>query len=319
MFLIEYMDFGATMRKSILLACVILLLLSGTLCACTADNLRNVRVAYACRTELTESSTDSAIGYVEHKVVDAPGERLYILTLQLALYDPDSGDLVSPFPDGLIIRGIELDSAGVAHVTFSEAYAALDGMSRTLADSCTLYTLTQFPEINGVAIRAGETAEEGPVLRCENMVPSIEDLRLQEYDITFYFPSSDMKSLVAVNKNLVISEADSLTQTIVEHLILGYRFDTGFRRHISQYTKCLSAQVRSRTCYVDLNMEFLEMNLCSDDGLSLTVYSIVNTLCLLDTVDRVQFLIEGEKMSDVMTEGFDSPMEPDYSLVIAEE
>ena len=61
------------------------------------------------------------------------------------------------------------------------------------------------------------------------------------------------------------------------------------------------------------------MNLCSDDGLSLTVYSIVNTLCLLDTVDRVQFLIEGEKMSDVMTEGFDSPMEPDYSLVIAEE
>lgn len=306
------------MKKTAVMACIILIFLSCTLCACTSGDLRTVQVAYACRTELSENSPASAIGYVEHKVVDAPGERLYILTLQLALYDPDTSELISPFPDGLIIRGIELDDAGIAHVVFSEAYAALDGMSRTLADSCTLYTLAQFPEINGVAIQAGENAEEGPILRCEDMISGIESLRLQEYEITFYFPSDDMKSLVAVNKNLVISEADSLTQTIVEHLILGYRFDTGFRRHISQYTQCLSAQVRSRTCYVDLSMEFLELNLCNEEGLSLTAYSIVNTLCLLDTIDRVQFLIEGEAVSGIMTPGFDAPMEPDYSLVIVE-
>lgn len=307
------------MRKTVAAASILLILLSITLCACSSGNLRTVQVAYACRTQLSETSPASAIGYVEHKIVDAPGERLYLLTLQLALYDPDVSDLTSPFPDGLMIRGIELDDAGIAHVIFSDAYAALDGMSKTLADSCTLCTLAQFPEINGVAIQGGgEDAQEGPVLRREDIITGIESLRLQEHEITFYFPSSSMDSLVAVNKNIVISEADSLTKTILEHLILGYRFDTGFRRHISQYTQCFSAQVRSRTCYVDLSADFLELNLCSDEGISLTVYSIVDTLCLLDTIDRVQFTIDGEIAYDVMTPGFDAPMEPNYSLVVEE-
>lgn len=306
------------MKKIFIPVCMVVILLLILLCACTAKNLRTVQVAYICRTEMTENSPDSLIHYIEHQVVDAPGERLYILTLQLALYDPDASDLVSAFPDGLMIREIKLDDAGIAHVTFSEEYASLDGMSKTLADSCTLYTLIQFPEIHGVTIRAGEDAEEGPILQDENIITEIESLRLQEYEITFYFPSSDMKSLVAVIKNLVISEDDSLTEAIMEHLILGYRFDSGFRRHISQYTECLSAQIHSRTCYVDLSADFLDLNVLNDEGTSITVYAIVNTLCLLDTIDRVQFLIEGEIVSDVMTPGFDAPIEPDYTLVVEE-
>ena len=135
-------------------------LLALVLSGCGPKDLRTVKVAYACKTVLDDESPDSAIGYVEHRVVDVPGERMYFLTLQLALYDPDTRGLVSPFPDNTIIRGVKIDSEGVVNVTYSDAYAALDGMSRTLAELCTLYTLTQFPEVKGVRKRIYEVIGE---------------------------------------------------------------------------------------------------------------------------------------------------------------
>lgn len=291
-------------------------LLALVLSGCGPKDLRTVKVAYACKTVLDDESPDSAIGYVEHRVVDVPGERMYFLTLQLALYDPDTRGLVSPFPDNTIIRGVKIDSEGVVNVTYSDAYAALDGMSRTLAELCTLYTLTQFPEVKGVRIYVGD--EAGEILRPEGVITGIESLRLVTQEVTLYYPSADKTGLVAVTDTLTISEADSLSEAIVQRLIAGNSFESGFRRHIAQKTRCISAETKSRTCYVNLSVEFLLMNVAREDGVSLTVYSVVDSLCQLPQVDRVQFLIEGAPVSGNMTEGFDTPFEPDYTMIVTE-
>ena len=75
-------------RITLIFLCA-LVLLAPILSGCGPKDLRTVKVAYACKTVLDDESPDSAIGYVEHRVVDVPGERIYLLTLQLALYDPD--------------------------------------------------------------------------------------------------------------------------------------------------------------------------------------------------------------------------------------
>jgi len=307
------------MIKRIFTICLCFLLLAMQLCGCASENLRAVRVAYACQTELSESSPDSAIGYVTHRIVDVPGERMYLLTLQLALYDPDTEGLVSPFPEGVLLRSVEVDDEGIAHVVYSDAYAALDGMSKTLADFCTLFTLCQFDEIIGVKISSESADDPGEVLLyADYALTELENLRLMNYDVTLYFLDPLTNDLVAVEETLTLAESESLERKIVESLILGHRHDTGFRRHISQYTECLSIEVRSRTCYVDLNEHFYDLNMLNDDGISLTVYSIVNSLCQLDEVDNVQFLINGEPVADVMTQNFDKPLEPNYSLVVTE-
>ncbi len=305
------------MKKRIILFGLIGLLLAAPLFSgCGPKDLRPVKVAYACQTVLDDESPDSAIGFVEHRVVDVPGERMYLLTLQLALYDPDVRGLVSPFPDNTIIRGVKLDADGVVNVTYSDAYAALDGMSRTLAELCTLYTLTQFPEVRGVRIYVGD--EAGKILRPEGVITGIESLRLLSQPVTLYYPNADKTGLVEIQDTLTISEADPLTNAIVERLIAGYSFESGFRRHIGQKTRCLSAEIKSRMCYVNLSKEFLLMNVMRGDGVSLTVYSVVDSLCQLPQVDRVQFLIEGEVIQSEMTEGFDKPFEPDYTMLTTE-
>lgn len=295
---------------------LLFLLLFGLLTGCAQNDLRTVRVAYACSPELDDNSPDSAIGYVEHRVVNVPGERMYLLTLQLALYDPEVKGLVSPFPDNTVIRGVKLDDEGIANVTFTDAYASLDGMSRTLAEFCTLYTLTQFPEVKGVRIYVGE--EKGEILRPEGIITGTEALRVYTQPVRLFFPDAERTGLIEVEWEITLSEADSLSENIVRQLIAGHRFDSGFRRHIAQQTACISAQVKSRTCYVNLSKDFLDLNLVREDGVSLTVYSIVDSLCLLDPIDRVQFLIDGEAMDGVMTEGFAKPIEPDYTMIVSE-
>jgi germination protein M len=53
-----------------------------------------------------------------------------------------------------------------------------------------------------------------------------------------------------------------------------------------------STTIRDNICYVDLSSEFTEMvpGVSSD----VVIYSIVNTLCELSNVNKVQFLIDGE-------------------------
>jgi germination protein M len=53
-----------------------------------------------------------------------------------------------------------------------------------------------------------------------------------------------------------------------------------------------STTIRDNICYVDLSEEFTEMipGVSSD----VVIYSIVNTLCELSNVNKVQFLIDGE-------------------------
>ena len=303
-------------RGFIIFLCLILL--SSSFAGCTANSLRKVRVAYACQTVLTENSPDSAIEYVQHEIVNSPGERLYLLTLQLALYNPDVEGLVSPFPEGTHLRSVEVDTDGIAHVVYSDTYATLDGMSKTLADFCTLFTLCQFEQINGVSISAENTDLTPTLLYADHALNGVEDLRLLTHTVTLFFLSPTTNELVSIKETMTLAETESLPRKIIESLISGHRYDTGFRRHISQYTKCLSAEVRSRTCYVDLNERFYDLNALNDDGISLTVYSIVNSLCLLDEIDAVQFLINGETVSGAMVRGFDAPIKPDYSLVVTE-
>ena len=65
---------------------------------------------------------------------------------------------------------------------------------------------------------------------------------------------------------------------------------------VSNSSTLLSVTISDNKCYVDFKNGFLSKNSGSTEHKLLTIYSIVNSLTELDSVGRVQFLIDGKRV-----------------------
>ena len=98
--------------------------------------------------------------------------------------------------------------------------------------------------------------------------------------------------VIEVNTN------QSREKSILEQLIAG-PLENCCTRTIPAETKLRDVTTTSDgTCYVNLSQEFVTKQISGEKSELLAVYSIVDSLCELEHVERVQFLIEGEKVED---------------------
>ena len=66
---------------------------------------------------------------------------------------------------------------------------------------------------------------------------------------------------------------------------------------------------------VDLSAEFLVKQLESETDAKAAVYSIVNSLAEIETVNKVQFLIDGEKIDNYRgVMDLSKPVEPNFDI-----
>ncbi len=110
--------------------------------------------------------------------------------------------------------------------------------------------------------------------------------------ITLYFANESGDMLLEYDKAVEISNNVSLEQLVIESLITG-PLREGYYPTIPEGTTLKKISIKDGVCYVDLSVEFNNtLNTCMD---TTTIYSVVNSLCELPTINRVQFLINGEK------------------------
>lgn len=115
---------------------------------------------------------------------------------------------------------------------------------------------------------------------------------LQTGVITLYFANENGDMLLEYDKAVEISNNVSLEQLVIESLITG-PLREGYYPTIPEGTTLKKVSIKDGVCYVDLSVEFNNtLNSCMD---TTTIYSVVNSLCELPTINRVQFLINGEK------------------------
>lgn len=115
---------------------------------------------------------------------------------------------------------------------------------------------------------------------------------LQKGEITIYFANKEGTSLLEYGKAVEISNNVSLEQIVIESLITG-PLREGYYATIPAGTELRKISIKDGTCYVDFNEKFNDaLEGVIDD---VTIYSVVNSLCELPTISRVQFLINGEK------------------------
>ena len=120
----------------------------------------------------------------------------------------------------------------------------------------------------------------------------------QEKYVTLYFSSNDGTEMREISTKLTHDMTVPLAQLLVEQLLKGPdeisdANTSEVRDTIPSGTKINSITIRDHVCYVEFSREF--MNVQADVKGAVVVYSIVNTLCELSDVSKVQFTIDGEQ------------------------
>jgi spore germination protein GerM len=133
--------------------------------------------------------------------------------------------------------------------------------------------------------------------------------------VTLYF-SDDQAMYLVPEEREVVTGGDTLEAATVKELIKGPR-KAGLNKTIPEGTKLLSVSVQDGVAYVNFSKEFKTKHWGGSAGETMTIYSVVNTLCKLPGIQKVQFLLEGDRQESILDGNMDTsvPVEPDFTLV----
>lgn len=106
-----------------------------------------------------------------------------------------------------------------------------------------------------------------------------------------YFPDNNVDKLHLELRELLVSN-DGTARAAVEGLIEGPL--TNLAPSIPEGTQLLDISILNGVCTVDFSQAFVDNHISGSSNDLMTVYSIVNTLTEFNSIDKVQFLIEGK-------------------------
>lgn len=229
------------------------------------------------------------------------------------LITPPAGK-ISPLNDGTKLNSVTIQ-ADIAVVDFSKEFQNKDDLKNTLAPAAVAQTLCSLDFISGVHILVNGNEALGTdgkplgVIRESDLVinqsgnPSVTP----KTTLTLYFGDEDAEHLVPERRNVEIPAGDTLEKIVITELIKGPT-QAGAMRTLPQETKLLSIETKDNVCFVNFSKDFLEKHSGGTAAEKLSVYSVVNSLTELGTIDRVQFLIEGEKREDFIHMSLNEPI-----------
>lgn len=203
---------------------------------------------------------------------------------------------------------VEFLSVGVVNgnavVNISGGYHRMQNTEEVICRSSIVWTLTSLDFVDGVIItvegqplRMNNGKEFGPMNRTNVVIQPEISAETTEYAIlTLYFANSEGTDLITEERVVEVNANQTREKTVLEQLIAGPK-ETGARRTVPVETKIRDVTTTNDgICYVNLSEDFVEKHSGGETAEKLTIYSIVNSLCELDSIDKVQFLIEGKKV-----------------------
>lgn len=277
------------------LLCLVLLLLP-VLSGCqrggsaSEEERENVYLIYYLNTNMTKMTG------VEY---EAQGEDL--ISLVWELYDqflnvPADVDAKSPLTARSELQRIQWES-NVLYLYFDINYMMMNSSHEILCRAALTKTLTQISGVEYINIYTGDQPlmdnQGNPVgmLTAGDFVDSISDVNsFEKSELTLYFADESGEYLVEEQREVMHSMNTSMERLIVEQLLEGPEY-AGYRATVPAETKLLNISVTDNICYLNFDSAFLSSGLDVKEEISL--YSIVDSLTQLTTVNRVQFSVNG--------------------------
>ncbi|GMQ56732.1 hypothetical protein AN1V17_11260 [Vallitalea sediminicola] len=212
----------------------------------------------------------------------------------------DEPDTLITVPSKIRLLEVKLEKLNLI-LNVSDEYYKLDTVEETLCRFSLISSLTELDFIDKVEIYVDGVPLKGPdgkaigAIGKDQLVfddPENENKTLKK--VLLYFSDKEGLGLIPEEVQVEVNPNEPLEKTVLNLLINGPLIDTEVRT-IPEEAKVISTSISEGVCYVDFSKEFKTKHTGGSTGELLTIYSIVNTLTELPDINKVQFLIEGEK------------------------
>lgn len=279
----------------------------------SATNAKTVKV-----TLYFPTGDNSALKMEEREIQVINGEILKACILALA-EGPGKEGLRNPIPEGTELIGINIKDK-VAIVDFSKEFLKTEGLSEITTRLSVVNTLTRISGVDKVRIRIEGKDMIGPSgMPLGDMEPALLNddgtpMAQERKTVTLYFSDNEAMYLVGEEREIIVSEKDSVEELVVKELLKGpvseHLWDT-----IPDGTRLISVSTKDGICTVDFSSEFVDNSPGGTTSERMAIYSVVNTLTELEGVQKVQFLIEGKKREIYTHAIFNEPFSRDESIL----
>ena len=234
---------------------------------------------------------------------------------------PQSEGNQALFPEGTNLLSIAING-GVATLDFSESYNDAKNVKSLLLRLSIVNTLCGIGGIDGVVINvegkpivSESTGREFGVLSPQNIAFETNDVQNGEKTtIALYFPQKNGDKLVRETRRIKLQSALSLEKAVIGELIKGPEKE-GSLRSLSADTRLIGIETKNNVCFVNFSSEFVSKTASGSLNTTLSLYSIVNSLCELENVESVQILVNGENGVEFGNFVLDIPYEKNADIV----
>lgn len=238
--------------------------------------------------------------------------------MQALLEGPHTLDLHSPFPDGVSVNFMSVsEEKQTIWVDLSGEYGILTGYNLTVADYCITMTLTQLPGIEIIKVTVnGEVMSDRnrQTMRTGDVLFSATEEEPDTFLAALYFPEQSGGTLTAEYRLVDRQEGRDAVEVVLDELLSG-PVTSEACLSMPKNTRVRSLAIRDRICYVDLSKEFVVNAPMEEDVAGLTLFALVNTLCVRSGVSQVQLLIEGEIVEYYGNVSAGVPLSANFDLV----
>lgn len=260
------------------------------------------------RTKNADADTGYHISYINKDVTRIiektyqPKETKQKLLVQELLdalsTEPESVDYRKPIPNGVNVLKFNLKK-GELSIYFNEAYDDMNAIEEVLCRAAVVRTLTQVKGVDHVRFYV----EDKPLkdrrgnkigsMTADDFVenPGEQINSIQVTTLNLFFADESGENLVKVERKVHYSSNIAIEKLVVEELLQGPK-TKGLQATIPTGTNIVGVTTTDGVCYVNLDDGFLNQNYGITE--QVVVYSIVDSLTELPTVDRVQISINGK-------------------------
>lgn len=223
------------------------------------------------------------------------------ITANNEMTEMPSGDISEELMPLLTDKGLINDisySNRIVTINFGDQYNLMDNVNEVLFRAAVVKTVSQIDQVDYVSFNVNMqpiTTGSGSLLGLMNASNFINDTgdnmdNLEWADVKLYFADESGQKLIPESLEMAYDRSKTIEQAVVERLIKG-PVEKSSKKTVPTGTKLLGISVKDGIAYVNFDSSFVDNT--ADVSPDVTIYSIVNSLCELNSVKKVQILVNG--------------------------
>ncbi len=244
----------------------------------------------------------------EERVIQGENKKQFLLSVLEGLKAGSKIEGTSVvIPQNVTILHADVED-NVAVIDLSRNYNQLTLGEKIMCRAAIVWSVTSLDflehvriKVNGQELKRTSGEVIGLMNRENTMINPVVSPESKRYEIvTLYFADKTGKQFVKEEREIEISQIQTREKAVVEQLMIGAKE----KEHLSTIPSDIKIRNVTTTkegiCYVDFSSDSINKIINSNVDEKIAIYSIVNSIVSLYNIEKVQFLIEGEKIEETI-------------------